>query len=274
MMKAVIDWIRNIDMRWVMGVIGIMVLIEQSIIGGHTPLSDPGSPVPPAVLAKIVWWCSFAMWLNGFILVGHAGTAATWVTSSPTATKTIAILAILLAATVAAHAQTAPKPKPIPTNCLTVDPRPECQNGIFAPGQPGGQVQLTGNVSKDLQALWLKIIALSNADLKYASALAGSANTNSSMVRKQCFDAILALNQQANGANLKDASGNPMPKPDPSLFTDVEQLAEVVDNLSPQGPLFTSCAGAAQLARTSTLQFISAVVAGVAGVTAIAPIIP
>ena len=75
-------------------------------------------------------------------------------------------------------------------------------------------------------------------------------------MRKQCFDAILALNQQANGTNLKNADGSAMAKPDLSLFTDVEQLAEVIDNRSPQGPLFTSCAGAAQLARMGTLQFI------------------
>jgi hypothetical protein len=190
----------------------------------------------------------------------------------------VAALSLALAAW-PAHAQTKPAPKPAaetatPSDCLPLDPRPACKNGLFAPNTPGGAVTLTGNASKDMQALWGKIVALSNADLSYASALAGSASTNASKVRKQCYDAIIALNQQANGANLKDGSGNPLPKPDPALFTDVEQLAEVIDNLSPQGPLFTSCAGAAQLARTSTLQFISAVVSGVAGMTAIAPVIP
>ena len=161
-----------------------------------------------------------------------------------------------------------------PTDCLPIDPRPSCQNGLFNPSSPGGAVKLTGNINADMQALWAKIIALSNADLQYASALAGSANTNASKVRKQCFDAIIAINQQANGANLKNADGTAMTKPDPDVFTSVEQFAEVIDNLSPQGPLFTSCAGAAQLARTSTLQFIAAAVTGVVGITAIAPIIP
>ena len=184
----------------------------------------------------------------------------------------VAILALVLASW-PAHAQKVSAPAVAkPANCLPLDPRPECKNGIFADGGIG--VPLTGNANKDIQALWQKIVTASNADLTYASALAGSANTNASKIRKQCFDAILALNQQANGANLKNADGSVMTKPDPALFTDVEQLAEVLDNLSPQGPLFTSCAGAAQLARTSTLQFISAVVTGVAGVTAIAPIIP
>jgi hypothetical protein len=114
---------------------------------------------------------------------------------------------------------------------------------------------------------------VSNADLTYASALAGSAGTASSGIRKQCWDAIIKLNQQANGANLKNADGTVMVKPDPHLFTDVEQLAEVIDNLSPQGPLFTSCAGAAQLAKTNVLTFINSVVTGAAGLAAM-PIIP
>jgi hypothetical protein len=50
-------------------------------------------------------------------------------------------------------------------------------------------------------------------------------------------------------------------------------LAEVVDNLSPQGPLFVSCAGAAQLAKTNVLTFINAAVTGAAGLAAM-PIIP
>lgn len=195
--------------------------------------------------------------------------------------KLVLALVALALAIAPAFAQTKkPAEAAAPANCLPLDPRPECKNGLFTPNTPGGTVVLTGNISKDMQALWQKIVALSSADLTYASALAGSANTNSSKVRKQCIDAIIALNAQVNGTNLKDANGqplaNPPPKPDASasLFTDVEQLAETIDNLSPQGPLFTSCAGAAQLARTSTLQFISAVVAGAQGFAAIAPIIP
>ena len=136
----------------------------------------------------------------------------------------------------------------------------------LAPAKPA---MLTGNVEKDMTALWQKILNASNADLTYASALAGSTGTASGKIRKQCWDAILALNVQANGANLKNPDGSQMTKPDPSLFTDVETLAEVIDNLSPQGPLFTSCAGAAQLAKTNTLMFINAVVTGAAGIAAL-----
>ena len=57
------------------------------------------------------------------------------------------------------------------------------------------------------------------------------------------------------------------------VMTSAPVLAEVVDNLSPSGPLFTACAGAAQLAKTNVLTFINAVVTGAAGLAAM-PIIP
>lgn len=132
-----------------------------------------------------------------------------------------------------------------------------------------GAAQLTGNVEKDMMAIWQKIISASTADLTYASALAGAAGSAASKTRKQCWDAIIAINQQANGATLKNPDGTPMTRPDPHLFTDVETLAEVIDNLSPQGTLFTSCAGAAQLAKSNTLTFINAVVTGAAGIAAL-----
>ena len=132
---------------------------------------------------------------------------------------------------------------------------------------------LTGNAEKDMHALWDKIVAASNADLQYASALAAAANTDSSRVRKQCYDAIIALNAQVNGMNVKGPDGNPLPQPDPKLFTGVEQAAETIDNLSPQGPLLTNCAGMAQLTKTNVLTLINAIVTGAAGFAAI-PVIP
>jgi hypothetical protein len=141
--------------------------------------------------------------------------------------------------------------------------------GITKPVAP----MITGNVEKDLQALWDKIVASSIADLNYAAAMAKSANTQTSGIRLQCINAIITLNQQASGANLKNPDGTPMVKPDPHLFTDVESLAEVIDNLSPQGPLFVNCAGAAQLAKTNVLTFVNAVVTGAAGFAAM-PVIP
>jgi hypothetical protein len=144
---------------------------------------------------------------------------------------------------------------------------------IQAATTPDKPKLITGDVEKDAHAIWDKLVAASNADLKYASALAGVANTSASLVRKQCYDAILELNTQVNGMNLKDANGNPLPQPDPKLFTGVEQAAETIDNLSPSGKLFTSCAGMAQLTKTNVLTLINAIVTGAAGFAAM-PIIP
>jgi len=169
------------------------------------------------------------------------------------------------------HAQSRRIAPPAATGNLKNDLNTDAQNLGLIPQSL--VVQPTGNVAKDLQALWTKIVAASNTDLEYASKLAASANTPASSIRKQCWDAIITVNNQANGLNLKDAGGAQIPKPDPHLFTDVETLAEVVDNLSPSGPLFTACAGAAQLAKTNVLTFVNAVVTGAAGIAAM-PIIP
>jgi hypothetical protein len=132
---------------------------------------------------------------------------------------------------------------------------------------------ITGDVEKDAHAIWDKLVAASDKDLDYASQLAGIANTPASMVRKQCYDAILKLNRQVNGMNLLDANGKPIPQPDPKLFTGVEQAAETIDNLSPSGPLFTACAGMAQLTKTNVLTLVNAIVTGAAGFAAM-PVIP
>lgn len=132
---------------------------------------------------------------------------------------------------------------------------------------------LTGNVEADMHALWDKLVAASDKDLDYASQLAGVANTPASLVRKQCYDAILKLNRQVNGMNLLDSNGKQIPQPDPKLFTGVEQAAETIDNLSPSGPLFTACAGMAQLTKTNVLTLVNAIVTGAAGFAAM-PVIP
>lgn len=170
-----------------------------------------------------------------------------------------------------AMAQTRKLAVPALTGDIKKDAETDAQNLGLIPKSL--QVKPTGNIAADLQALWDKIISANNDDLAYASKLAAAANTQTSGIRKQCWDAIVALNSQANGLNLKNPDGTKMVRPDPHLFTDVETLAEVIDNLSPQGPLFVSCAGAAQLAKTNVLTFINAAVTGAAGIAAM-PIIP
>jgi hypothetical protein len=117
--------------------------------------------------------------------------------------------------------------------------------------------------------VWRKIADAALPDLDYASQMAGVAGTDGGKVRKQCWDAIIVANKQAAGLGVKDASGNLVPRPDPHLFSDVESLSEVLDNLTPKGPLWTACAGAAQLAGTSVLTFVNAAVTGAAGLAAL-----
>lgn len=135
-------------------------------------------------------------------------------------------------------------------------------------------VTLTGNLNKDAQTVWAKIIAANHADLAYASAMAAAANTPASAVRKSCIDALIKANEQANGANVKNADGTPMAKPDPAVVSNIESFAETVDNLSPQGPLITNCAGAAQLFKLNTLAMINGIVTGVGALGLALPLIP
>ena len=188
----------------------------------------------------------------------------------------ILLLAFALSFSLAAGeavAQAQPRKPAAPQGpVFTGDLGADIKSGFKGDPNSPNAVQLTGNLKKDAQAIWDKIVAASNKDLQYASQLAANAKTPSSLVRKQCWDAILAINEQANGLNLKDASGNVIPAPDPKLFTQIEQAGEVIDALSPQGQLFTSCAGAAQLAQANVLQFINGAVTGVAGLAKLTPI--
>lgn len=139
---------------------------------------------------------------------------------------------------------------------------------------PGCQIQSQDATGKTTTKaveldLWKKITDAALPDLDYASQLAAAAGTGASGVRKQCWDAIITANKQASGLGVKNADGTARAKPDPSLFTDVESLAEVLDNLAPGGPLWTACAGAAQLAKTNVLTLLNAMVTGAAGMAAL-----
>jgi hypothetical protein len=98
---------------------------------------------------------------------------------------------------------------------------------------------LSGKPEQDIQRVAKHIAAVTKADLNYAMAKAEAANTAASGIRLQCIQAISDANDQANGAGLKNADGTEMVKPDPALVTSIEDVAELVDNLSPQGKLFT-----------------------------------
>lgn len=131
---------------------------------------------------------------------------------------------------------------------------------------------LTGDIKTDAQRVSDRIRLAATADIDYAIAKATAANTPASGVRLMCLNAIKATHDQAAGAGLKKPDGTDWTRPDPAALTVLEDVAELVDNLSPQGKLFTSCAGAAQMFKATTMQVINAFVTGSAAIVAGAPL--
>lgn len=142
-------------------------------------------------------------------------------------------------------------------------------------------LQITGNVISDLKAnaastttpsqnviaIYEKLQAVSLVDLKYALNIATKKNN---MAASQCWTAIITQIEQDQTANL-DANGQPIPTPDPHLFTDVERLSDVINSLGPNSPLMVGCGSFANQAKMNVLQLISAILAGGAGLAAFAP---
>lgn len=164
--------------------------------------------------------------------------------------------------------------RPAVTGHLGADIAKDLQGGTTAAPSIAG-VTLTGDITKDGPKIWAAILAANSADLTYAAAMATAAGTPASATRLQCLDAIIKVNAQAAGASLVGADGKtPLVKPDPHAISDIESVAELVDNLSPQGALYTSCAGAATMFKTNVLALINAIVTGVAAFGATGGIVP
>jgi hypothetical protein len=180
--------------------------------------------------------------------------------------KNILIILFLIIPSFAfAQAQTF-KPKP----AIASDPIAEPTSKCLIPWDPLKLCGvLTGKPEEDIQRVVKRIQGAGRDDLNYAILKAKTANTNGSMVRLQCLQAILAAKDAAEGTQIKDASGAVIPRPDPAVITNIEDIAELIDALSPQGPLMTSCAGAAQLFKLNTLQAVNAIVTGAAGIAAL-----
>jgi hypothetical protein len=169
-------------------------------------------------------------------------------------TKALALFAVLLASlcfALPAMAQTKTAPKPLielngPCNPLG-DTRPQCNTGSAA--TPAGD---------QLQQLQTKIAALSLDDFKYALALSVSTNNT---VTQPCWAAWVTLISQQQ-APMKDAQGNVLTEPNPHIFTDVEKLAELINQLQPNSPISTGCAPMAQAAQKDIGNLIGAVISG------------
>lgn len=149
------------------------------------------------------------------------------------------------AAKTAAPAAAQPEPKCL----LIIDPLKLC--GL-----------LTGNPQDDLKRVADRIRLAGSDDMDYAIAKATAAKTPSSKVRLDCLNALRDAHNQYAGTGLKKTDGSDWIRPDPAAITAIEDIAELIDNLSPQGVLFSSCAGAAQMFKSSTLQVINAFITG------------
>lgn len=185
----------------------------------------------------------------------------------------IAASAILAATSAVAFAQTVVRPpvravSPLVAATPADTPTTRCPL-IFDPLKLCGV--LTGKPQDDIQRVADRIRLATDADIKYAIAKATAANTPASQVRLTCLNAIKEAHDQASGAGLKNPDGSEWTRPDPAAITAIEDVAELIDNLSPQGKLFTSCAGVAQMFKVNILAAINAIVTGSAAIIA-API--
>jgi hypothetical protein len=122
--------------------------------------------------------------------------------------------------------------------------------------------------------LWKKIQAANAADLKYAKALADSVGSPGAKLRSACYGAWIVTIEQAQGAGLKDTSGNALTPPEPHAFSSFEQLAEVAEGLQPTGPLMAACAPAWTALRLTAVQFFTLVLSGGVGLSALGIVIP
>lgn len=251
--------------------IGLAVLLEQGIGHGTVSLTNL---VPEAWAPYITSWCNFLAFVGTTIMTGQAAfssPAAGPLVDAPPKSVTPTVIKILLAAFVlsmflpmgqaAAQTKRVAAPAvdaPAPTDkCLIPwDPLKLCGT-------------LSGKPEEDMQRIVKRIQAVGRDDMNYAILKAKAANTLPAGVRLQCLTAILAAKDAAEGVSIKDANGNVVPRPDPAIVTSIEDIAELVDALSPQGPLMTSCAGAAQLVKTNTLAMVNAIVTGAAGIAAL-----
>jgi hypothetical protein len=183
--------------------------------------------------------------------------------------KALVIGLALASLMVTGSAHAAPQAKPAGPPAVSAGAADEPTSKCLIPWDPLKLCgALTGHPEEDIQRVVKRIQAVGRDDMNYAILKAKSANTLPSGVRLQCLNAIMDAKNAAEGVNIKDANGVVVPRPDPALVTGIEDVAELIDALSPTGPLMVGCAGAAQLFKTNTLSAINGVVTGAAGLAA------
>lgn len=240
----------------------VLLLVASGTINFTGALPDLWVPI-------VTKWCGILGAINSTILTaasGYSSSKSGPMIGAPVVTPTI--VRILIAAFAlslflpsgSAQAQSRPRliePATPTEKCLIPwDPLKLCGT-------------LTGKPEEDMQRVIKRIQGIGRDDMNYAILKATAANTNAGKVRLQCLNAIMEAKNAAEGTGIKDASGNLVPRPDPAIVTTMEDVAELVDALSPQGPLMTGCAGAAQLFKMNTLAVVNGFVTGAAGIAAL-----
>lgn len=90
-------------------------------------------------------------------------------------------------------------------------------------------------------------------DLQYAAAIAKAKNNAAAL---SCWTALIDFVQSRQTA----VAG--LDKPDPALFTSVEDLVDLVNALQPTSPIFVGCAALAEQAKTNVGNMIVGIVGG------------
>jgi len=127
----------------------------------------------------------------------------------------------------------------------------------------------------NLNELWAKLQQVSIADLQYALAIATASKTAGGDMRAKLWAAWITLIQAQEGTNAVGADGKPLgAKPDPSVFSTFEQLAQVVDSLQPTSPFMIAATPVANALKQDVLQLVTTVVSGVTTLGALGVAIP
>lgn len=230
-------------------------VLKAKSLAQAAKMKDAG--VPPVTAAQIA---AQSPTLSSVEVVKTVNSLPAAIQSTMVKIMLVAFVLSFLVAGGSAQAQVKLKPPQVTGNIVE-----DAKANLGIPHNSGSV--LTGNPQKDLIALYGKLQAVSLVDLKYALNIATKKNNKAA---GQCWSAIITQIEQDQTANLDD-KGQPLPTPDPHLFTDVERLSDVINSLGPNSDLMVGCGSFANQAKMNVVQLIGTILAGGAGIAAIAP---
>lgn len=239
---------------WITIVAGL-VAVELAIGNGTVSLTNA---VPDVWIPTVKAWCGLLAFcgstiitvLSRYVPPGEAPAV-------PPVAKVLAFLAVLagglLVVAPSAHAQRA---RGVIENIAR-------RNDVNAPGRNSEIPPLKPDDLID------KLQKLNLPDFQYALAKATAANNN---VTKGCWQAWVDLLSKAQ-APILGPDGKPMAKPDPHVFSDIEDASELLQALQTGGAIQVGCSALADATKKSVAQIIAAVVTG-GGLSGLLPLSP